>query len=174
MKDLTEDEEFSLKYMNINPHCCIIWDDVLSDLRGLKREGGVIDDIFTKGRHMFVTLIAALQNDTTLTTTIRKAVMVNIFTTQVCVVPFFDRKVNGFSKETRKRAQEACHEVWPGGVTFKKLMYIRKVDEFFRVTAVRRDKFVVGSPVVNKYCDLVAADTVSTAEKSNAYHKLFR
>jgi hypothetical protein len=171
--DLNEDEMFAVKYMDFNPRLLLVIDDCGSDLAALKKHP-LINDLFTMGRHKYITFLITIHDDKLLPSELRKNAFVSVFTTRQCATALFSRSSNHYDKALKIRAERACEAAFvegEGPAKFQKLIYIRKGDMFFRFTAKTRGAFTFGSQAFQDYMRLIEADGL-TIDKNNKYYSL--
>lgn len=160
--NLTNDEQFSLKYITFNPRTVLIFDDCATEFKKLRKQKcTVLDDILYRGRHIYITTFIACQDDKNLESDLRKNTFINIYTTPQCAMAFFSRAANSFDKETIRRADKATKTTFE--VEHQKLIYVRKENKFYRFTATVRDPFEFGSPIIREFCKKIQNDGVSIA-----------
>lgn len=172
MKDLTEDETYSLQYINFNPRLLLIFDDCAAQLKPLFNKE-IFRKVFYQGRHVFISCIICCQDDTDLPANLRKNALLSIFTDPVVASSNFDRGSNKFSKPQKQFVAEAVPEIF--GVNHRKLVYIREDDKrqnFYHLTATKFPKFKFGSPALLELCTAVKSAGV-TMDTSNPYFSTF-
>lgn len=170
--DLTEDEQYSLQYLNFNPRLLIIFDDCAAELKPFfKKE--VFRKIFYQGRHSYISAIVCCQDDTDLPTNLRKSAFVSVFTQEVICTSNFERSTNKYSKDTRDYVKEIANEVFSG---HRKLVYLRedsKGQNFYHLTAPYTKPFRFGSDALGELCDRVQSSGFAI-DKDNPYFDKFR
>ncbi len=171
--DLNQEEKYTLQYIDFNPRILIVIDDCGSDL-WKHRNDPLIQDMFTQGRHLYITFILALQDDKMLPAELRKNAMVSIFTTNICATAMFNRTSNYYDKSVKQKAKEAIVDTFTDGSPFRKLVYIRKGDKFFRCVATPRDKIEMGTNTLNNFCEKISRADTSTMNEQNQFYKLFK
>ncbi len=167
---LSDNEEFSLEHLDFNPRLLLIFDDCAADIKKLQNNP-IMDDFFTQGRHRYITIFVSVQDDKYLPSEWRKNGFVNIFTTRQCATALFTRASNSYDKSLIRRSMDACKEVF--ALPFQKLLYIRKNDAFFKVTATEREPFEFGSDVINTYCKTIQNEGICIPQ-NNKYSKYFQ
>lgn len=168
--DIFEDdyEKNLIRYININPRLLLVLDDCLSEIvaiSGKKKNGkgdnapSIIDTIFQRGRHAFITIIVAAQVDTGLHPAIRTNSYASIFTEHECANRFMGNKSNAIGKDKQKKAMIACVEIFSNSTdddNFKKLVYYRAGNDTSFLTytiADIHDTFRFGSDDLWRMCD---------------------
>lgn len=169
---LSEDELYSLTYINLNPRLVIIFDDCAAELKPHFGKP-IFRKIFYQGRHSYITSIFCNQDDTDLPTNLRKNVAVNIFTQPAVAKANFERGSNKFSKDIIARANNLYQEVFVG---YRKLVYIDNdpsKNMFYHMTAQVVEPFKFGSGSLQHLCTAVAAKEGSI-DKQNKYYSMFK
>lgn len=167
--DLTEDERYSLHYLNFNPRILIIFDDCAAELKVLFSKEN-FKSIFYRGRHSFISCIICCQDDTDLPTNLRKNARLSIFTEPIVASSNFDRASNKFSKQIKQYVADIVQDVFQG---HRKLAYIRDdTTQFYHVTATQFPTFKFGSNALQELCNTVKT-TGMTIDASNPYYSAF-
>jgi hypothetical protein len=129
-----------VSYLDINPNLLLIFDDCIDEIEVISKKSkgkdgelkaSVIDTIFQRGRHAYVTCIITAQNDIKINTTLRRNAFISIFTEPESANHFFNGKANSFSKEKIKRAIYLSNFIFAdkSKSNFKKLVYDRLGNE---------------------------------------------
>ena len=169
---LTEEENFTLRFITFNLRLVIIFDDCATEFKKLRKEKcNVLDTLLYRGRHIYVTTFIACQDDKNLDSDLRKNTFINVYTTPQCAMAFFNRAANSFDKETMRRADRATKEAF--AVDNQKLIYVRKENKFYKFTATIRDSFEFGSPAIREFCKRIQNDGVNVAA-DNMFIKYFQ
>lgn len=163
---LSNDEKFSLKYLNLNPRLVIIFDDCTDLLKKFKSHP-VMQKLFYQGRWAFITVLIACHTDKALDPELKKNAFINIFTGEKSAHSYFERKSNDLDKEERQRASAACKASFTPIAKFQKLVWVREENKFYRFTATSHEDFRFGSPVIWEYCKKIQAEagTISVDNK---------
>lgn len=161
--NLTQDELFSLKYINLNPRLVLIFDDCSAQLKQFKSHP-IVQELFYQGRHAFITPIIACHTDKNLDAELRKNAFVTIFTEETCAHAFFHRGSNDLDKAAKTRADAACKATFTPTSKHQKLAWIRDEKKFYRFTATRRTGFSFGSPHIWDFCKMIANDGMSFSD----------
>jgi len=142
--NLTEDERYSLNYLEFNPRMLIILDDCAAEFKTLATKE-IGKRLFYRGRHAGISLIICCQDDTDLPANIRKNVFVSIFTESIVTSSNFERASNKFSKATKAYITDILPNVFQG---WRKFVYIRddpnKIN-FYHLTVSEPEPFRFGS-----------------------------
>lgn len=154
---ITNDERFSLKYLNLNPRLVIIFDDCTDLLKKFKSHP-VMQKLFYQGRWAFITALIACHTDKALDPELKKNAFISIFTGEKSAHSFFERKSNDLDKEERQRAAAACKASFTPIAKFQKLAWVRDENKFYRFTASSHDNFRFGSPIIWEYCKQIQAE----------------
>jgi hypothetical protein len=170
--DLTDDERYSLNYLNFNPRLLLVFDDCAAELKPLFGNQ-IFRKLFYQNRHVFITLLISAQDDTDLPTNLRKNAFVTFFTEQIVCTSNFDRASNKFPKQTKQHVSDIIGVIFVGN---RKLAYIREDDRrqhFYHVTLPYPEPFRFGSKASHELCDEVAVTGVSM-DKENPYYERFK
>ena len=165
---LPDDERVAFQYHALKPDTLILFDDMTEYFESLMRQKNyktLINQLFYRGRHSFITSLIGLHDDKALTTEQRKNPHITIWT---CA-----ESLRGFMR--RNAAPPALKnqiEQWIAGGLFAdnfKLMYVRKQSKYYRVRAQRRTTFVFGDRKVMETLSGIARTTVSNNEFVRAF-----
>jgi hypothetical protein len=170
--DLTEDERYSLGYLNFNPRLLLIFDDCAAQLKPFFAKE-IFRKLFYQNRHSFITLVICAQDDTDLPTNLRKNTFISFFTEPIVCSSNFDRTSNKFSKQTKQLVAEISVDIFQG---HRKLAYIREDDNrqhFYHVTFPYPKPFRFGSGAAHELCDTIASKGVAM-DKDNPFYERFR
>jgi hypothetical protein len=171
--DLTEDERYSLYYLNFNPRLLLIFDDCAAQLKPFFSKE-IFRLLFYQNRHSFITVVVCAQDDTDLPTNLRKNAFISFFTEPIVCSSNFDRTSNKFPKPTKQLVAEILPEVFRE--KNRKLAYIREDDRrqhFYHVTVPYPKPFRFGSPASHELCEAVASGGVSM-DKENPFYDRFK
>lgn len=163
---LNRDEQFSLKYLNLNPRLVVIFDDC-TDLLNKFKKHPVMQKLFYQGRWAFITALIACHTDKALDPELKKNAFVSIFTGEKSAIAYFERKSNDFDKEEKIRATSARKGAFTPLAKHQKLVWVREEGKFYRFTATAHDNFKFGSSVIWEYCKQIQieAGTINTDNK---------
>ncbi len=172
-KTMMSDEEiYTLEYIDLDPRVLLIFDDCAADLKPhAKKES--FRKLFYQSRHSYITAIISAQDDTDLPTNLRKNVSVNFFTQSAVAKSNFERASNGYSKDTQQLANAACADIFTG---HRKMVYIDNdpdKNNFYHFTATLTQPFMFGSSSLHKICDAVRGREGSI-DRNNRYHNAFK
>jgi hypothetical protein len=157
MVNLSSEEKFVIKYSRFNPNLLVIFDDAAAILKTfLKSELG--RDYYYRGRHIHITLITGVQDDTAVGTDIRKNVHISGFTTPNSAESFFKRSSNSFDKPTISLATKAMQSTFT--TKHRGLFYVRGESDLYFHDMFICEKFQVGSPAMWKYCEKIKRDKI--------------
>ncbi len=156
-KNLTEDEQYTIKYLLFEPRIVVIIDDCTEQLDKLKKND-VVQKVMYQGRHKFITCIMACHTDTALSPDAKKNIFVSYYTEKRCATTTLTRMSTGTTKEERRQIESYIDTALNSQqYKYQKLVYIREWDKFYKSTATPRSGFRVGDPLVWKYCDVVGS-----------------
>jgi hypothetical protein len=170
-QDLSENERFSLEYLNINPRMLLIFDDCAAQMKPLfKKE--IFSMLFYQNRHVHITVLICCQDDSDLPPNLRKNAFVSFFTTPVVAGMNFRRPANGFSKPIQQFIDEISPEVFKGN---RKLAYVREDDDnrhFCHIEYAYPTPFLFGSVASHELCDSLHASG-ALMDKENPFYSQF-
>ncbi len=151
---LTKDEQFTIKYLNLNPRLVLVFDDCTEQFDRFKKHP-VIQKIGFQGRWNFITTVVACHTDLNLFSAFKTNAFVSIFTEESCVHMYFGRKSTGIDKDKKRRAEDACKIAFVPIVKHQKLAIIRENKTFYKFVATRRPGFTFGCSLLWDYCEKV-------------------
>lgn len=171
-RDLSEDERFSLQYIDFNPRLLLVLDDCAAEYsQAFKRD--VFRRLFYQGRHVNITFVLSLQDDTDLAANCRKNAFLSFFMTDVVCRANFGRVSNNYSKPTRQFVEEVADEVFVG---HRKLAYLREDPSkqfFYHITFSVPRAFRFGSRAAQELCGAVQS-AAGEMDKNNPYFRRFQ
>jgi hypothetical protein len=170
---LSEDERFSLQYLNFNPHLLLIFDDCAATLKPFFNKD-VFRKLFYQNRHSHISVIICCQDDTDLPTNLRKNTYVSIFTDAIVSFSNFERSSNNFIRSTRDLVNEVVPLIFSQG--FRKLAYIRDDDSrqhFYHASCPYPTASLFGSKALRELCDSVREEG-STMDTDNPFYSRFQ
>jgi len=173
IEDLTDDEQYSLRYVEFNPKLLLIFDDCAAQLKPFFNSD-IFRRLFYQNRHSFITVIVCCQDDTDLPANLRKNAFVSFFTDPIVCASNFDRKANQFPKQTKDYVQAVVNNVF--STEIRKFAYIRedpRRKHFYYIEAPLTPPFPFGSKALSELCDTVRSDGTSMDE-SNPYFGAFK
>lgn len=161
-QNLTEDEKYTLRYLNFNPRLVMIFDDCTDLLKKFKGHS-VIQKIFYQGRWSFITSIIACHTDKALDGELKKNAYVTIFTEESSAGAYYTRTNMGFDKETLIKATEARKIAFTPMKPFQKLIWNRLDRQYYCYTAAKHENFRFGSDALWDYCNKCKKETGAVA-----------
>lgn len=161
LTDLTTDEKYTLRYLNINPKIVVLFDDCTDILKQLSNDH-TLHKMFNQGRWMHMTTIFACHTDKALPPELKKNAFLTIFTGPKCASSYFTRTSNSFEKEDIKKAQEVIKQVFVESAKYQKLVWTRESCTYYKYTATMRNEFSFCAGIVVDYCD-----KIKTSENGN-------
>ena len=170
--DLTEDEKYSLKYLTINPHVILIFDDCAAEIKPHLNKP-IFRRIFYQSRHSYITPIFCCQDDTDLPTNLRKNVAINIFTQGIVANANFSRASNKYGKDVISYSAAITPDIFTG---HRKMVYMDNDSDrqyFYHMTAQIVPPFKFGSTTTNGICGKVKSES-GNIDKSNKYYHHFK
>lgn len=170
-KNLSEDQKYTLKYLELNPRLVWIFDDCSAVLKKFKTHK-VIQELFYQGRWAYITAIIACHTDKALDPELKKNAFNSVFTESSCAYGYYNRKSNDIDPEAKKRAIIACKNTFSPTNPFQKLIWSREDKKFYKSTAAMHDNFTFGNRHLWEYCNRIQVDN-STSNISNKYMDYF-
>ncbi len=164
--NLSNEEQYSLKYINLNPRMVLIFDDC-TDLLVKFRKNGTLQKLFYQGRWNFISSILACHTDKAFDAELKKNAFMSIYTEDTCAHAYFTRKSNDLDKEAEHRALTASKSAFSPLAKHQKLAFVREEKKFYRFTSTPRTNFRFGCNYLWDYCNRIKADagSVSTNNK---------
>jgi hypothetical protein len=156
--NLTDREQYTLKYHGLNPRLVIVFDDC-TDLIKKYKSHDVMQKIFYQGRHSKITAILAVHTDKALDSELKKNAAISIFTALPCASAYITRPSTSMDKESQLRALSACKIAF-GDPTrpHQKLAFVRHEKKFYKFTAQKRENFSFCSAIVKSFCKIIAVE----------------
>lgn len=164
---LTPKEQYSLKYLDLNPRLVLIFDDCTPDMKKFSSHP-VMKKLFYQGRWSFITFLIACHTDKCIDPELKKNAFVSIFTEDSCAFAYFDRPSNNFDKESKERAKKALKAAFTPMAKYQKLVWVREDKQFYKFTATIHDEFKFGGDILREYCSRCQA-TKSAIETNNKF-----
>lgn len=171
---LTEAEDFSVRFINLNPRMLIIFDDA-TDLLAKIKNHPIIQKIFYQCRWVFLTVICAAHTDKAFLPEVKKNCFVSIFTEEVAARGYFERPSNDFGKEARQEGAAAYKSVFKPAGTNQKLIYIRDMKALYRYTAPKHPNvsFIKNSALM-AFMEKVAVPAGTIVTEGNRFANAFK
>jgi len=173
LKDLSEDERYTLHYLHFNPRLLVIFDDCAAELKPFFNKE-IFRKLFYQNRHSFITVLICCQDDTDLPTNLRKNAFISIFTDPIVAMSNFDRASNKFPKPTKAFVSEIIPTVFE--VLHRKLAYIREDEarqHFYHLHCTVPRPFMFGSTALKELCGSVQSEGV-TMNTDNPFYEKFK
>jgi hypothetical protein len=170
--NLSENERYSLLYLQFNPKLLLIFDDCAAQLKPFFSKE-IFRMLFYQNRHSNITVIITCQDDTDLPANLRKNAFISFFTEPIVCESNFTRESNKYPKQIRQIANEVSSEVFKEN---KKVAYIREDDRkinFYYTNVTRSKPFKFGSSASHELCKIIQNDGV-TMDKENPYYDKFK
>ena len=170
--DLTEDERYSLHYLQFNPRLLLVFDDCAAQLKPFFNKE-IFRLLFYQNRHSYITVVLVCQDDTDLVTNLRKNAFLSFFTTGIVCCSNFERPSNKFPKDVKAFVGGIVPDVFQGN---RKLAYIREDDarqNYYHVEFPYPRPFLFGSRASHELCALVRSTGVAI-DRENPYYEHFR
>jgi len=158
-------ERIIIQYLDHNPYMMLVMDDCAAQLKTLSKCEELLE-LFTTVRHLGMTIIIAIHNDTNLVPQLRNSAFNSIFTDEDSVGVFFSRggSTTGLSKDKKKQALETAKIIFKEEDTidnYKKLVFSKhkiktgknQWSQFHYAYVDIYDDFKVGSPHLWNLCE---------------------
>ena len=172
ISDLSEEERYSLSYIDLNPRVLLVFDDAAAELKSYFNKP-IFRKIFYQSRHSFITSVFASQDDTDIPANLRKNVALSIFMTPAVSKSNFERASNKFSKDLQKIANCLYDDIFTG---YRKLAFIDNdinKQYFYHITAELVTPFRFGSHSLRGICGAVESED-GNIDKSNLFYRNFK
>lgn len=170
---LTDKEFFTLEHFNFNPNLLLILDDCAAELKEYHRHE-TLRKLYYQGRHVFITLVVAAQDDTDLPANIRKNTYVSIFLEDIAARANFTRSSNNFSKSFQREVEEVIPVVFTDKKEseHRKLVYMNAERKLYHTTVREYIPRYFGPPLLGKICGEVERSD-NSLDKHNPYFATF-
>jgi hypothetical protein len=150
----------------MNPHLVMIFDDCITDIKALCKKGKnrqtgadeppIFEEVFTRGRHCFITVIVAIQDDNNVPPLMRKNAFMTVFTESQSAEHFLRNGANSISRKVRDYGLEASQAIFGNSTTrnFRKMIFDNRNAQypFMYTVAEIYEEFRFGSRVFWEYC----------------------
>ncbi|MDE2097674.1 MAG: ATP-binding protein [Patescibacteria group bacterium] len=169
-QDLSEDEAYSLKYVNFNPRVLLIFDDCAAELKPFFNKE-IFRKIFYQGRWCFITCIICCHDETDMPPPLRKNARLSFFTDATTASTTFEKAK--MPKQTSNHVKAIIPVIFRHGN--RKLVHIREdrtKRHFYHFTATKFPPFRFGSGALHDLCARVKSEGV-TLDKTNPYYSTF-
>lgn len=153
--DLTTEEAYCLRYLNLNPKLILIFDDCTVEIKTMAKKSSIFQKFFYQGRHLQTTIIIACHSDICLPPDIKKNVFISMYSSEKCATATFDRASANMSKVNKKSALDACTEVFM--VKWYVLVCIRD-SLMYKYKASLHNGFKFGSKYIWEFCKMIEND----------------
>jgi len=169
---LTNDEAYSLKYINFNYRLILILDDCTHLIKKFK-SSEIMQQLFYQGRHSGITLIFACHTDKALDAELKKNAAMSIFTDDRSARAYFSRGSSDFDKAYIREADAAIKAAFTPLAKHQKLLLTRDDNnKLYKYTASPRKGFKFGSEYIWKYCDNIKAESGDVSQ-GNRFMRYF-
>ena len=173
--DLSEDERYSLTYLEFNPRMLLIFDDCGAQMKPLLTKE-VFRKLFYQNRHSFLSVVMCLQDDTDLNANLRKNAFVSFFTEPIVTASNFKRAANQFPKSTHSMVDRVAPLLFSQASPYRRLAYIREDPtrrHFYHFTPPMPKPFRFGSAALWELCEECTAEG-GTMDEENPYYSSFK
>lgn len=167
--NLSEEEKFTLKYIDLNPRIVIVFDDCTDQLKKINK-CPAIQELFYQGRHNYVTFIIGCHHDKTLDPELKKNIFVSVYTAKETASAYIERTSTSFDKATKARWHTAIGEAFSPTEKYQKLVWVRDDKKFFKWTAAVRRDFEFCSKTVWDFCTAIES---TETRIDNAFNRDF-
>jgi len=164
---LSDDVFTALKFLDFNPRILIIFDDCQTELAELLKSEkknieavAALKNIFSRGRHSFITSIFICQDDIVFKQWMRKGIKNNIITSRAMASTFFQRTGTAANAEgpTRKLALKVIEKMFIDEKDHRKLLFRPEISGnagFSWTLACETGLFTTGSRIVRKFSEKI-------------------
>lgn len=167
---LTLEEQYTLKYLQLNPRILVIFDDCAAEFKPFLKKD-IFRQFFYQNRHNNITVVFCCQDDTDLPANLRKNVFMSIFTESVVCKSNFDRSSNNFPRSVKQMVDEIIPLVFK---QHRKLVYIRDDTQcFYHLTCPLPLPQMFGSKALHRLCAKVVAQA-SSIDYTNPFFRRFQ
>jgi ABC-type dipeptide/oligopeptide/nickel transport system ATPase subunit len=173
--ELSQDEQYSLKNIDINPNSILIFDDATTELKQFKNNP-IISKLFYQGRHLHISTLMVVHAHNILPPALRTGAHNIIFTDYGQFQGFHSSSSNNFSKEMQHRALNAARQTFVKDEKYKhqKILYIREKDKYYKFTAIEDDDFQFFTGSLKRFFDTLSnINDDSLPDDTNKFSKCF-
>ena len=175
---LSQDEQYSLKYLDFNPRVCLIFEDCGAQISSWGNND-VVQNFFFYGRWFHITVLYTFHDDTLLAAPLRKNAHICVFTNSESAYAFFGRGTNGISGPAKKVASRVIDKIFdpPGPPNFKKLVYLRGDNKpwCYAIADLHEQKsYQFGSPSYKAFADRTPLQENGGIDNNNPFLTTFR
>lgn len=175
-KRFSEDEQYAINYIGLNPKAIIIFDDCASQFSQQLQKKDEFRQYFYQNRHVNLTVIFTFQDDTDLMANLRKNAFLSIYCTSIVCRANFQRAANNWPKEIKSRVEEYIEVVYDRpDAKHLKLAYYRddaRGQNFYYVKGERPKEKMFGSDAYHDVCRALESD--QGIDSTNPYYNTFR
>ena len=162
---LSADEAFTLKYYKINPRLLLIFDDCTEQLSKLKNNE-VLEKIAYQGRWAKISTIIACHTDKSIDPAVKKNSYIWMFAQDTSLASYVNRASNDMPTKVRKQIMQQSDDVFKGANRYKKMLYYRKEQKWYKFMATLRDPFKFGDKSLWRFASEIEADDNATMENN--------
>lgn len=161
LDEFSADGKLCIKYLDIQPRTLIIFDDLMDECSAMLKKSKskasmYFKNLFTKGRHDFITHWHILQDDAPIPPTLRKNLKVSVLTKGDVANSYITRISNGISPIDKKFGLALIDKLFQGESDHRKIFYFKDKSnskKFQYFTAKHAGLFCSSSSIINKFCD---------------------
>ncbi len=156
--NLSENERWTLKYINFNPSLLLIFDDCTDQLKKF-RSNQILQKLFYQGRWSKITCLIACHTDKALDPELKKNARINVFTDTSSATSYFARQSNFFDPILKSEATRAITSAFTSSEPHQKLIWVKAEKMFYRATAKVHKNLSFGSPIIREFAEKVQTNT---------------
>lgn len=173
-KDFTEDEQYAIHYIMLNPKSVIIFDDCAAQMVAAIQNKEEFRNYFYQNRHVNITAIFTFQDDTDLKANLRKNAFMSIYCTALVCRAYFTRSANGWPSEIKKMVEEYIQLVYESGdssMEYAKFVYYRddpKKQNYYYLRVGNPKEKMFGSSGFKDLCK--ALESKNSIDSNNMFY----
>lgn len=163
IKKLSIGAQNTLKYIDLIPDTLFIFDDCQSEIDSISkkknsRASQEFKNMFTRGRHKFITHFYTLQDNAAMPALMRKNLKNVILTQQGVASQYITTLTNGISKDDQKIGLSLANKIFSEGSHKKIICFSERtgIEKFQYHTAEPSGIFFTNSTIINNFCNEVS------------------
>jgi hypothetical protein len=153
LTSLSDWEREAVNNIDFNPKLLLVLDDVTTDVEIFKKNP-ILKKLYYEGRHINITVLMSLHDDSVIAPAMRSNIHVSIFTDQKTATRYYGRPGVITDKDDRKLITSYIKTILTVS-PHDKLIYFSKGNRFGSYTASKYEPFTFGSTVFNEYASKI-------------------
>jgi len=177
-KYLNNDEKVAIKFINLNPHILLVFDDVGSQFKAMynkKENKEIIDNMFIRDRHNYITYIFAFQYEGQLDKDLRNNTRISVFTSSSAVIGYARKKANNIY-HLEKYVNDIAPLIYQDDGNYYRMIYIKDEQKFkyIKSVEVKDNDCKFCWPEFYEYNSEIKIKNKVAVDRSNKFFNIFR